>query len=49
MEKKLDIKKLKQQLELLETELECLGSPLTHIRRVHDIATSIKWLEKHVK
>lgn len=49
MEKKLDIKKLKQQLELFETELEIAGAPMTYIRRVHDMATSIKWLEKHVK
>ncbi|CAB4151156.1 hypothetical protein UFOVP582_3 [uncultured Caudovirales phage] len=44
---KLNLKTLRQHLELFETELECSGSPHSHIRRVQDLEASIKWLEKH--
>ena len=45
--KKLNIDSLEDYLELLETELEIAGAPMTYIRKVHDVEASIKWLKKH--
>jgi hypothetical protein len=53
MEKKLNLIKLNEQLSCLHHELKKAGAPKTAIRRVEDIAVSVKWLEdqkrKHVK
>ena len=53
MEKKLNLIKLNEQLSCLHQELKKAGAPKTAIRRVEDIAVSVKWLEdqkgKHVK
>lgn len=47
MEKKLNLTKLNEQLSCLHHELKKSGAPKTAIRRVEDIAVSVKWLEDH--
>ena len=47
MEKKLNLIKLNEQLSLLHHELKKAGAPKTAMRRVEDIAVSVKWLESH--
>ena len=43
--KKLNLAILNQQLTHLHDELKQAGAPKTAVRRVEDIAVSVKWLE----
>ena len=43
--KKLNLVVLNEQLTYLHDELKQAGAPKTAVRRVEDIAVSVKWLE----
>jgi hypothetical protein len=43
--KKLNLEILNEQLTHLHNELKQAGAPKTAVRRVEDIAVSVKWLE----